>query len=546
MKPALLLALLALAGAARARADGDDFKYYYEEIYAPFFEPIPGRPGWLRSARRGANPSEFEAEKPAGVFRVFIIGGSTAGGYTGAGALQLGLERALPGRRVEVINCGMSGYDSDRERLVLEQAARYQPDAVVTISGHNDFGIHRPPLPAWQRFLARSPVFERLRALLGVEAPQGEQMTPALRVQNLERLLRNLDAHVDTIERAGARAVVCAPPVDYEELAPQDGVPPWGDAAFSEGWAAFAKGQNARAEAAWLGRLRASPEPDDELAGALWHAIGRARERLGRRGEALDAYRRALDSTAGMDVCGPACLDAERALARRRGAVLADADAEFIEASRPRLPGAELFVDEIHWNPARHALVTRAIVDALRADPALSKLGWSRSALDAAPTPEDERAHRRGLLFYAVQRIDFHRNFSQRALEWLEAVDRLEPSWTKSPEALMARARAVYDEYDNRRPGGLYRSPLERRELPRARLLGYWGAMRLEQGRFRDARKALLEAARLESWTGDFILLEGAADALDRRLDDARRAFARVDERPEARGLALALGVTPK
>lgn len=518
MKRALLLLLLSTL----AHAQSDDFKYYYEEIYAPFFEAIPGHPGLVRAARRGANPSEFQAEKPAGVFRAMIVGGSTAGGYTGRGSLAWGLKQALPGRAVEVINCGMAGYDSDRERLVLGEAVRYQPDLVVVISGHNDFGIHRPPLSWWKRALAGSPLLARLRDALGVEPPRGEQMTPALRDEHLKRLAANLAADARIVKNAGAKILFVLPPADYEESAP-DGFPPLADEDFARGWLAFTRGRFEDAARSWRSK-------DD---GASRHALGRALERLGRRDEALAAYRDALDGAAGLDVCGPACLDAERAVARRSAAVFADADAAFVAASRPRLPGAELFSDEIHWSPARHALITNAILEALDLKPRT-----------LAPDPDDESVHRRALLFYAVQRIDFRKGFSQRALEWLEAVDRLEPSWTSTPDALAARAAKVYAEYDDRRAGALYRSPLEKREVPRARLLGYWGAMRLEQGRFADARKALAEADRLEPRTGDFLELAGAAAALDGRADEARKSFARAAKRPQSAVLARLLGVT--
>ncbi len=545
---AVVLCAAALLAAARARADLFDDRYYYEEIYEPFYVPDPARPGWLRPARDGTTAVPIEAKKPAGTLRVFIIGGSTAGGYQGDGDLSWGLAHALPRRRVEVVNCGMSGYDSFREQLVLEDVARYQPDIVLLLTGHNDFFIHRPPPARWvmsaARRLARFGWFRALQSAFRPNPSQDEWVTAERRSRALASLLDQLRLHIDTAERVGARPVVCVPPVDYAEMASGVHPPPWADADFSEGWVAYLKGDAAAAAAAWRRRIDAGGL-DDALGGQLWHALGRAELRLGRREEARRAFLKSLDTDAAGDVCGASCLEAERRLARERGAVLADLDGAFVAAARG-VPDADLFVDEIHWNGARHRVVTGAVVAALRADPALSRLGWSAAPLPPLPpTPRNEALHRKALLFFAVQRLEMRSDYSQRALEWLESVERLEPSWTATPEALLSRAQAVYDDYDPHGPG-LHRSQLPSREIPRARLLAYYGAMRLEQGRFAQAADALERALALDPSLRDFRLARATALALAGRPGAALSAFNQLaadGSAPEAQSLSFALGL---
>ena len=550
--PALAALLLVLAGGARAQVSDD---YFYDEVYAPFFKADPSRDGWILPARPGSMAAPFEAVKPAGVLRVFIIGGSTAAGYGGAGDLSWGLAHALPGRRAEVINCGMSGYDSAREGLVLREALRHQPDIVVLLTGHNDFFIRRPLMARWRYRLGRAlwrwrwlaAARERFgRRGAGASAP-GDAAEEAERRAIQKALVERVDAHAAAIADAGARAVICVPPVDYEEAASHRLSPPWSDRAFADGWLSFLRGRPSDAEAAWLRSLD-GPELPAAFRGAVWHAVGRARERQGRFAEAREALARALDLEPGSDVCGPACLEALRGVARRRGAVLADADAAFQAAAFPREPGVELFGDEIHWNLARHETVTRALVSSLRADPALAALGWAPpdgARPSQAETRKAEAGHREALLFYALQKMEFSSsNFSQRALEWLEGVERLEPAWTASPEALLARGETVYEHYGSVSPGA--RSPLPARTLSRARVYGYYGAMRLEQSRFAQAEAALRVAAEQERGVLEFRLLHAAAAALTGRAAAARADLAALrgtPQEPAARSLASALGL---
>jgi len=83
--------------------------------------------------------------KPAGVFRIILLGGSTSHGWgvnddqTIDAHMRRQLAAAYPGKRFEVVNLGFDGYDSyqDFERL-RSDGLRLQPDLVVVNSGIND------------------------------------------------------------------------------------------------------------------------------------------------------------------------------------------------------------------------------------------------------------------------------------------------------------------------------------------------------------------------------------------------------------------------
>jgi hypothetical protein len=93
----------------------------------------------------GMRDGEHAPEKPAGVFRVLLLGDSFME------ALQVPFEASLPsllersltertGKRVEVLNAGVSGWGTDDElRYLTEYGLRYQPDlVVVAMTLHND------------------------------------------------------------------------------------------------------------------------------------------------------------------------------------------------------------------------------------------------------------------------------------------------------------------------------------------------------------------------------------------------------------------------
>jgi hypothetical protein len=93
----------------------------------------------------GMRDREHTLNKPAGVFRVLLLGDS----FTEA--LQVPFEASLPslleqglaertGKRVEVVNAGVSGWGTDDElRYLTQYGLRYHPDlVVVAMTLHND------------------------------------------------------------------------------------------------------------------------------------------------------------------------------------------------------------------------------------------------------------------------------------------------------------------------------------------------------------------------------------------------------------------------
>lgn len=85
----------------------------------------------------------FKPEKPADVYRIFLLGGSSVAGkdLMGYGTISHHLERLLNtgSQRYEVINAGVFGYTSTQELIyTVNEILSYKPDMVISFDGYND------------------------------------------------------------------------------------------------------------------------------------------------------------------------------------------------------------------------------------------------------------------------------------------------------------------------------------------------------------------------------------------------------------------------
>lgn len=128
-------------------------------------------------ARLAPGQDRFDREKGADTFRVFALGASTLLGFPNPpqtsfpNFLQLMLEDAYPGRRIEVVNCGITAINSFVLLDFIEEVVEQQPDLVLIYAGHNEFvGPYGAATPfvrlgssgsfiRWQMVLQRSKIY---------------------------------------------------------------------------------------------------------------------------------------------------------------------------------------------------------------------------------------------------------------------------------------------------------------------------------------------------------------------------------------------------
>lgn len=81
--------------------------------------------------------------KPAGTFRIFVLGESAAMGFPSPRfgfprVLEVMLREAFPGRKIEVVNVAMAGINSHAVRRIAQECAALEPDAFVIYMGNNE------------------------------------------------------------------------------------------------------------------------------------------------------------------------------------------------------------------------------------------------------------------------------------------------------------------------------------------------------------------------------------------------------------------------
>jgi len=373
--PCLLLTVLAsvlLACRGEERPKGDlagghlsPLVYFHVMPHRSFFVPRDLDGERVYETRRPvARPTQrFAARKADDVLRVFILGGSVAGLYdTGAGRPRLAqaLEAMAPGKRAEVLNCGLSGYDSARTLLILREVLDYDPDLLIVMSAVNEG--QGPPLPAWSAGLCGLRALRRPCAAAASVRVRWSGLSPE---KQGERLAGNLAAMTRAAKGKGVPIVLGTVPVCLRDMPPVGSLPTE-DPRFFEGWAAFERGDYGSARKRFESFLAGGgglPRPPAGTATAMGRFfLARSLDAAGKIDQARAEYRAAWDNWRP----GPMLNEVVRTVARAEGAALADIEAVFAAVSPDGLPGRVLFEDDVHWDRRADPLATLAILRALR------------------------------------------------------------------------------------------------------------------------------------------------------------------------------------
>ncbi len=100
----------------------------------------------FRTNNLGYRGADIEVPKPSGVFRIICLGGSTTeeshNGESYPSMLQGLLLERFPGRRIEVVNCGISGKATPWDVALLGDYFKMEPDLILIYDGINDVFQH--------------------------------------------------------------------------------------------------------------------------------------------------------------------------------------------------------------------------------------------------------------------------------------------------------------------------------------------------------------------------------------------------------------------
>jgi lysophospholipase L1-like esterase len=387
----------------------------------------------LRAREPFFNRQQFQAEKPAAAYRVFVFGGSTVYGhpYTSETAfpkwLAIELSGTSPGRIVEVVNCGGVSYASYRIAPIVREVLAYQPDLIVLAMGHNEFLEDRTyqPLgsrPAWRRWIDRCAGSLRavaagrrfLEFLTAQATGRGPSASPPERLSGevearlddaltgyasyrrdpewhrqvfaqFQEATRTMiadcrAAHVPVLIVTLGSSLRDCPPFKSEH---QDGLSAEAEARWQKAFDAAAAAED-RDPGAALAMYREAEAIDDAFA-LLSFRIARCLDRAGDAVAAREHYLRAKDN----DICPLRMLESmyrfQLAVAGETGCLLVNAR-QLLESLDPDgLPGHDLYLDHVHPTVGGHQRMAAAIAATLHESGLFPvESAWSPEARRAA------------------------------------------------------------------------------------------------------------------------------------------------------------------
>lgn len=346
----------------------------------------------------------FFLERPKGGLRVFVLGGSAAGGWPyhmGDTNISALLERKLrmlyPGRPIEVINAAAGTYASHRVKLILEEVIRYNPDVIFLYNGNNEFleslvfRSRNPPAP-WDRsafirltyrvvtalstplpridvknydFSAQVPntlSFAFSKASLYRDDPRQFQML-------LEHYRFNIEKMVAAAKAAKIPLFLLTCPVNLKDWVPNVSrnrkdlssveKARW-TGLFRDGYLAVERGAFAEA----IASLRAAIALDDEYAEAHFR-LAEALRRTGQRAESKKEYILALQRDAFPFRELPEFQNILRDVSVKQGVPLVDIIAPLEAVAGDGILGLDTLIDYVHLSEQSQEIVAQEMTKAL-------------------------------------------------------------------------------------------------------------------------------------------------------------------------------------
>jgi len=356
------------------------------------------------------NTQSFAKKKPAGVTRIFVVGGSAAYAwpYTEefgfSGLLRRALATLAPGQ-FELINAAGMSYGSHRVLDVLKDVVNLEPDLVLVYSGNNEYvernvlpsgGKERPMLTGLQKLLGRTNLYRALRlglarvAPFALRQPIRDDLTdirsnPAVRRGNtgrnqaidqevLANLRSNLTSMRELLRQRGIPAIFCTIASNVAGWSPTSPTPAFAGAAEAERWqilheqVAAALGGVASGDAtamtqtvAWLREMQTLVPSDPETS----YNLGQVLMAQGLHDQAYVELVRARDLDARPIRDLSAFNDTVRELTRSgSGVFLADIDEAVAGIVRSGFAEG-IFLDYCHFTENAHKFVAVSLLPVL-------------------------------------------------------------------------------------------------------------------------------------------------------------------------------------
>ena len=359
-----------------------------------------------RAVSRTPVAIRLPAERPAGSYRIFIIGGSAARGfpdtnYSFSRYLGAMLRERFPARRFEIANVALTAANSHVMVPAAKDCAQLQPDLFVVYMGNNEVV---GPFGAGTVLLGYSPNLSAIRAGLWVQTTRigqlvrrlvGESGDGAVEWGGMEMFLDKLvpadDARLQTVydhfrqnlesicraaESAGAEVLLCTVPVNLRHSGPfaSSHRPDMTDAQQGQWDRLYAAGvehERSGRDAQAIESFQAAAAIDEGYAD-LHFLMGRCHLRLDQPDRARERFVKARDLDALRFRADSTINETIRRVATSSGETvrLVDVERAFGDhaTSKAGCPGEELFFEHVHPTYRGNHEIARAVFEAVAGD----------------------------------------------------------------------------------------------------------------------------------------------------------------------------------
>lgn len=354
------------------------------------------------TARELAGPEarRFTLPKPPRVRRIVFLGGSTVQGfpYPSEIAFPRMVEHLLaaqrPGEQIEVLNAGIVGLNSFALADLVRQVVACQPDVIVIYTGHNEFygpgGVgstatfFTPRLYPWMTPLRRLRLVQVLGQYAG-RRTAGDALIQTLprdvaipwgspRLHRAEQYYRqNLQLMCNRARQHHIPVLLCQVACNLSWQSPIVSIDSLSDSqAQQRRDALLQQGQRHMAAGRWdeaVALLETATQADPGYA-LSWYRLAQALEKTGQKARAGDAYQKACD----LDGCRFRAPSSFAAIVRQvvqqsgEGVYRADVRTELARRADGAAPGADFFLEHVHFTWRGHREVARIIAKAIHTD----------------------------------------------------------------------------------------------------------------------------------------------------------------------------------
>ncbi len=538
--PLLLGGLLELG--LRVGGFGRDLRFFIPDTQPGMVRTNPHFTELFLPASFGLKPVNFRlaAHKPAGTARVFVLGESAAMGVPEPGfglapQLEARLRAALPGRRIEVWNCGVTAINSHAVVEIARAALALEPDLLVVYMGNNEvvgpYGagavVDSRPMPVrlvrasvWLRRTRTGRLLQQVIAWAGRKAAgfrdwRGMEMFAGHGVPaddpRLPLVYSNFAANLGTIldesRGAGVPVVLSTVAVNVRDCAPFLSHPAAGltadqrtafASALETGREALGAGRLAEARAA-LAQARAI---DPGQAEALFLGA-RAAEADGDVAAAGQLYQEALQHDALRFRADAAINAAIRRAATTAGAGVTLVDAAEALGAAERPAGPRYFFEHVHLTWEGNCALSRLV-----AEKAARVLGGATAEAEVARLRDGALAERLGF-------TDLGRLAMDGVMEQLMGRPPFTGQWTFAAD----RLRGMREDAEVRgrlaQPGALARAQAIIRAAAEGDptnvfLQSHLASVLLQRGDKVAAQQAVERLSALQPWSAEQACLRAA------------------------------------